>query len=237
MLFHSWEYFLYFLLKEDQHSIHSPFFFKLYQNLKVFLRDNRKGNRVIEEQRNTFLASQERIKRIDFGAGSRWDNGQMQQVGSIAKRATTPVKFSLLYQFLCRSTPAQTVLDLGTSLGINTAYLASVTSGQLYSFEGDPALGLLARNHLNRFNNVKIITGNLDETLGGMLADIERVDFVLLDANHRYQPTMDYFKKIGPKLHNNSIMVIADIHWSKEMRGAWDEIKVLPSVSSSIDFF
>ncbi|WP_339925117.1 class I SAM-dependent methyltransferase [uncultured Cyclobacterium sp.] len=237
MLFHSWEYFLYFLLKEDQHSIHSPFFFKLYQNLKVFLRDNRRGNPEIEQQRNTFLASQEHIKRIDFGAGSRWGNGQTQQVGSIAKKATTPVKFSLLYQFLCMSTPAHTVMDLGTSLGINTSYLASVTNGYLYSFEGDPTLGLFAKSHLNRFEQVKIITGNLDETLGFILQNIEHVDFVLIDANHRYLPTMDYFKKIAPKLHENSIVVIADIHWSKEMSRAWNEIKDMPSVSSSIDFF
>ena len=237
MLFHSWEYFLYFLLKEDQHSIHSPFFFKLYQSLTLFLRKNRKGNLLIEEDRSAFLSSHQRIKRVDFGAGSRWDKGQMEHVAHIAKRATTPVKFSLLYQFLCMSTPGQTVLDLGTSLGINTAYLASVTKGRLYSFEGDPALVLLSRSHLNRFNNIKYITGNLDETLTNALENLGRIDFVLVDANHRYQPTMDYFKKIAPKLHQNSIMVIADIHWSKGMRKAWDEIRSLPSVSSSIDFF
>lgn len=237
MLFHLWEYFLYFLFKEDQHSIHSPHFFKLYQNLKSFLRINRKGNRDIEQHRNKFLTSQERICRTDFGAGSRWSNGEQQQVASIAKRATTPVKFSLLYQYLCKLTPANTVLDLGTSLGINTAYLVSVTNGNLYSFEGDPALELLAHGHLIQYSNVNSIAGNLDKTLKKMLEGIKSVDFVLMDANHRYQPTMHYFRLIAPKLHKGSILVIADIHWSKEMRKAWDEIKGMPSVTSSIDFF
>jgi len=48
---------------------------------------------------------------------------------------------------------------------------------------------------------------------------------------------MHYFGLIAPKLHKGSILVIADIHWSKEMRKAWDEIKGMPSVTSSIDFF
>ena len=237
MLFHFWEYFLYFLNKEDQHSIHSPYFFKLYQDLKAFLANNKKGKKEIELQRKKFLSSKEQILRKDYGAGSRWSKGEKQKVATIAKSATSPIKSSLLFQFLCKLTPANTVLDLGTSLGINTAYLSSVTKGDLYTFEGDPALAHLAGANLNFCPNVNKVVGNIDNTLGKVLEGIEWVDFVLIDANHRYQPTLDYFNAIAPKIHKESIVVIGDIHWSKEMKQAWEEIKDMPSVSSTIDFF
>jgi predicted O-methyltransferase YrrM len=237
MLFQVWEYFRFFFLKEDHHSIHSPFFFSFYESLKGYIRDNRKGEEAIERQRRKFLGMSEKIQVTDFGAGSRWNFGGTRKVASIIKRSNTSIRFSLLYQFLCQQTPAITVLDLGTSLGINTAYLATVTKGELYTFEGDPALVALAKSHLGVFSSVGIVSGNIDSTLIKTLQNIECVDFALMDANHRYQPTMDYFRIISPRLHPNSILVIADIHWSKEMRKAWNELKALPSVTGSMDFF
>jgi len=237
MLFQVWEYFLYFFLKEDQHSIHSPFFFSFYQNLKAYIKENKEGQSAIERQRSKFLGMNNKVQPTDFGAGSRWDFGKKRKISSIAKRSNTPVRFSLLYQFLCLQTPAITVLDLGTSLGINTAYLATVTKGELYSFEGDPALVNLAKSHLKNYSSVHIIPGNVDSTLTKTLQDINCIDFALMDANHRYQPTIDYFRMISPKLHPGSILVIADIHWSKEMRNAWNELKSSSSVTGSMDFF
>lgn len=237
MLFHIWEYILYFLHKEDQHSLHSPYFYNLYKELKVYLKENKTGNQKIERVRKKFLSSNQEILRTDFGAGSRWSNGPKQKVAAIAKHVSTPLKFSLLYQFLCKLSPAHTVLELGTSLGINTAYLAAVCKGKLYSYEGDPSLVALAHEHLSKESHIKLVTGNLDETLSVSFSALKSLDFVLIDANHMYEPTIAYFQQIVPKLHVESILVIADIHWSKQMKKAWEEIKTHPSVTESIDFF
>ena len=48
---------------------------------------------------------------------------------------------------------------------------------------------------------------------------------------------MDYFSQIVPKLNAQSILIIADIHWSKQMNKAWQEIQKHPSVTGSLDFF
>jgi predicted O-methyltransferase YrrM len=237
MLFQVWEYFLHFFLKVDQHSIHSPFYFKFYQNLKNHINQKKKGQKVIEIQRRKFSVMKKEIQTTDFGAGTRWGNGRKRKVSSIVKRSNSPIRLSLLYQFLCMQTPALTVFDLGTSLGINTAYLATATKGKLYTFEGDPALVTLAGSHLDGLSPVRIVRGNIDNTLKQTLQYVESIDFVLMDANHRYQPTIDYFWMISPRLHTDSILVIADIHWSKEMRKAWNELKAMPSVTCSMDFF
>jgi hypothetical protein len=42
---------------------------------------------------------------------------------------------------------------------------------------------------------------------------------------------------ILPYLKPTSIVAIADIHWSREMNRAWEEIKMNPAVSLSMDFY
>ncbi|SHN30410.1 Methyltransferase domain-containing protein [Cyclobacterium lianum] len=237
MLFHFWEYLIYFLRKEDSHSIHSPFFYKLYRNLQSYLKEHRKGDAAIEASRYNFLRSTERIPVTDYGAGSRWMRRRERRVSSIMKIAGTPLKFSLVYSFFCRQTPGMTALDLGGSLGINTAYLCKEVKGILYSFEGDPALLGLAQSHLHRFPSAQLIEGNLDESLYPILERLRSIDFVLMDANHRYKPTMAYFNAILPRLHAKSIVVIADIHWSCEMKRAWQEISSGPHIRAYIDLF
>lgn len=237
MFFHFWEYILYFLKKENSHSIHSPFIFHLYQNLKTYLIQNKKGDSFIESIRYDYLQSNHMVKSTDLGAGSRWFGMEKRQVSKVMRKVGTPLKFSLIYSFLCKQTPAEIVLDLGTSLGVNTAYLSRQVKGKLYSFEGDPELLALAGKHLRQIPQLQLIEGNLDHTLTKVLKDVSALDFVLMDANHKYEPTLAYFNAILPKLHERSIVVIADIHWSGEMKMAWEKIKTRPEIGTTIDFF
>ncbi|WP_439482409.1 O-methyltransferase [Cyclobacterium plantarum] len=205
--------------------------------MKTYLRQNRKGDTSIESIRYGYLHSNLKVKSTDLGAGSRWFGKGKRSVSKIMRRIGTPLKFSLIYSFLCKQTPAAIVLDLGTSLGVNTAYLGRQVRGKLYSFEGDPELLALAGKHLSQFPQLQLIEGDLDLTLPEVLKDLPSVDFVLMDANHQYEPTLTYFDAILPKLHDKSIVVIADIHWSGEMKMAWEKIKTRPEIGSTIDFF
>jgi predicted O-methyltransferase YrrM len=69
------------------------------------------------------------------------------------------------------------------------------------------------------------------------LASISKVDIAFLDGNHRYDPTIKYFNWIKEKSHDHTIIIIDDIHWSKEMNLAWQTIKQDESVSITIDLF
>ena len=62
-------------------------------------------------------------------------------------------------------------------------------------------------------------------------------DLIFIDGNHRKEPTLSYFEKLLPLVHNDSVMILDDIHWSKEMEEAWEEIKKHPSVKVTIDTF
>jgi len=58
-----------------------------------------------------------------------------------------------------------------------------------------------------------------------------------IDGNHRKAPTLDYFNKIMHKTNEYSCIVFDDIHWSREMEEAWEEIKRDDRVKLSIDLF
>ena len=61
--------------------------------------------------------------------------------------------------------------------------------------------------------------------------------FIFLDGNHRKAPTLRYFTECLSCITDQSILVFDDIHWSKEMLEAWEEIKEHKAITLSIDLF
>ncbi|UZD22429.1 class I SAM-dependent methyltransferase [Algoriphagus halophytocola] len=226
----------YWLKQEDLYSLQSPFLFELQQKLAGFLLEQKNENLQIEEYREQLLQSHHSVPVQDFGAGSKKVNTELRQISKVAKYSTSSRKFAQLYQFFCQQTPANTVLELGTCLGITSRYLANATSGRVVSFEGAPELAQIARPH-SGYTNLDIITGDLKSTLPNFLQTLENFDFALIDATHTYEGTLSYFEQLLQKIHKNSIIVIGDIHWSREMEKAWRAIIRKPEVQLSLDFF
>ena len=69
------------------------------------------------------------------------------------------------------------------------------------------------------------------------LQEIGRLDYLFVDGNHRKEPTLRYFEECLKRAHEKSVFVFDDIHWSKEMELAWEEIKKHPQVTLSLDLF
>ncbi|MCA1764156.1 MAG: class I SAM-dependent methyltransferase, partial [Flavobacteriales bacterium] len=120
-----------------------------------------------------------------------------------------------------------------------TAALAAVPGVErVYSIEGDPTLAAMAVKNLE-FAGLKahIIAGSFEEKLDLTLEKMERVDLVYIDGNHRKDPTLEYVGKIIPFVHNDSVIAIGDIRWSEEMEEAWEEIKDMPRVRTTVELF
>lgn len=172
----------------------------------------------------------------DYGAGSKSVNTSSRKVADITKFSTSNRKFAQLYQYFCTLTPATTVLELGTCMGITSRYLSKVTSGQLHTFEGSSEIARVATPNQG-FENITIKVGELKDTLRYTLSNLAQVDFALIDATHTYEGTTHYFENILSKTHSKSIIAVGDIHWSKEMEKAWEEIKSRPEVRLTLDFY
>jgi len=203
--------------------------------------DAKPGNYIkIEQVRNLLRGNPELIELEQFGAGSFKQNPKEIKVKDIAEQSLSkPWQCKILYR-LGRETGAKTIVELGTSLGISTSYLASLNHGStVYTFEGSTVLTQYARvvfNSLN-LNNIEISEGNFDTTLPETLKKLTQVDFSFIDGNHTFEATKKYFEWLLKKSSDQSVIIMDDIYWSKEMHKAWIEIIKHPKVKASIDMY
>ena len=234
------KYYLQFLFaSKNEHSLHSPFVFELYTKI-IQTKTQFPVFEQIENLRKKLFKNCSIINITDFGAGSRIYKTNQREIRQIAKSAEKNPKFGKLLFRLIQHFKPSTIFDLGTSLGITTIYESKAyESSQIFTFEGCPATATFAQQNFNELNckNIEIIIGNIDKTLPIELSKIGQLDFAFFDANHRFEPTIKYFKLCLEKATENSVFVFDDIHWSGEMHEAWQVIKNHPRVMISIDLF
>ncbi|RXK62412.1 class I SAM-dependent methyltransferase [Lacibacter luteus] len=222
------------------HGVHSPFVFDLITKV---LNDttNHPAYTEVEEQRRLLLQNETVLTVEDFGAGSTKGLTKQRVVKQIAATSLKPKKYAqLLFRLVNYFQPKQ-ILELGTSLGITTAYLAKAnTNAVVTTMEGSAAIAAVAQEQFDalQLKNVNADTGNFDETLPELISKPESAfDFVFIDGNHRKEPTLRYFEQLLAKAINDTVFVFDDIHWSAEMEEAWEELKQHPQVTLTIDLF
>ena len=194
----------------------------------------------IEAVREELLQSEDFVKIEDLGAKSLASSQSQRRVRSIARHGLSSPRFSRLLYRLLTHLEANYVVELGTSLGVNTLYLSAARPlAQVYTLEGISALADRAEDIFRQQgqSNIRLIRGNIDQTLPALLPRLPQVDLAYLDANHRYEPTVRYFEQIVEKVHQRSVIVVDDIYWSKEMQRAWQTIRQHTSVTLSVDLF
>jgi predicted O-methyltransferase YrrM len=232
-------YLSYWLNAVDEHSLQPPFIFKLYTSV---IKSERQyyAFEDIERSRRLLLQDERLIELEEMGAGSKVNKAKKRAVKDLAKHSLTPQKFSrLLYRFIATFQPKH-IIELGTSLGINTLYLSYYDSRiRVATFEGCHETAEIARRLFleHQRKNIELIEGNIDQTLPEYIKNCEPIDLAYFDANHRKEATLRYFESCLQKAHDESIFIFDDIHWSKEMEEAWKAIKKHPKVTLSLDLF
>ncbi len=221
------------------HGMHSPFVFDFITKVLNDRSPYEAYDRV-EALRSRLLKDQQVLQVEDMGAGSVTDKSGQRRVASIAGNAAKPRKWGqLLYRMVNYYQP-QGIIELGSSLGITSSYLATGNpAGKLITLEGAKEVAAVAQRNFQTLglNNVELRTGHFDDTLNPALKDLPTLDFGFIDGNHREEPTLRYFNELAGNAHNNTILVFDDIHWSREMENAWHIIRQDDRVTSTIDLF
>lgn len=221
------------------HGMHSPFVFRFI----LHVLNNRSGYEAppeMEALRRKLLRDRRVLHIEDLGAGSRTAAGKQRSVQDLARTALKPKKYAQLLHRLVRYYQPQSILELGTSLGVTTAYLSTAhPAAEVITIEGSGAVAEVAKENFAQLGlqNIRLLTGNFDDVLPAVLRNLSSVDLAYVDGNHRYGPTVSYFLQLLPLLHNDSVLVFDDIHWSAEMEKAWEEIKRHPAVRCTVDVF
>jgi predicted O-methyltransferase YrrM len=246
MLFQIKSYLQFLWHSKNEHAVHSPFVFNLLT--KCFYDKKFKLEYVVlENYRNELLQNKNTIEVTDFGAGSKIFKSNTRQIAQIAKTAGISAKRArLLYRIVNYFQP-DTILEIGTSLGLGTSALKlGNPKASIITLEGCPETAKQAQLQLqklpsrvqsNNVNTIKCVVTEFNNYLQNYNLQSIIYNFIYFDGNHSKKATLEYFKLLLPTITNETVWIFDDIHWSKEMEEAWEEIKNHPKVTVSIDTF
>ncbi len=222
------------------HGVHSPYVYKLYTEV---IEPDKKEEifEKIEGYRKELKSCGLTVIRKSIAEGiNNGYRGEQVSLKRIARTVSVPSHLGRLLYRLCKHYQPENVIELGTSVGISTMYLAaSNPSTNVFTIEGDEAIQGIARARFKKdcLNNIQTLSGNFDDQLPLIINELKSVDFAFIDGNHNARALIGYVDLLMTKTTEKSIIVVDDIRWSKGMEKAWDFIKDDPRVSLSIDLF
>jgi predicted O-methyltransferase YrrM len=191
-----------------------------------------------EELRNELTNDNSVIEYMELGAGKR--KSGIRSIKSVARSSLSPQrKCHILHNIAVQAKPG-TILELGTSLGLSTAYLAASNKlSVVHTIDGNKSVAQIAESNFIKLglNNIIQYEGKFDEIIDKILDIAPTITLAYIDGNHKKKTTINYFLKILKKCHTESIIIFDDIHWSKDMFEAWINIKSNPEVMCSIDLY
>ncbi len=230
------EYIKYLFNAQGRHGIHSPFVYDFVDNcLKI---------KIEEEVRLKHLSLTKTLKNDstpvhvhDAGAGSRKMNAK-RSVKSILKNASCKgVYADLLYQLSAHYQPKNS-LELGTSLGMGTSLLAAGNpKGKVLTIDACGNTLECAKTNFFKLGieNVEIINDTFLAYLS--YADKQTFDLVYVDGHHQGEALKNYMHLLEEWTHSDTIFILDDIRWSKDMFAAWNELKASNKYNLSLDLF
>ncbi len=236
---HLRNYLLYLIKAKTKYTIHPPFVYDFVT--KVLKSKSYKGvTESIEGLRHQLLRDARKIEYIDLGAGKTRGKTIQLAVSKIAKNSAKSRKYARLLFNIVNHYKPKSIIELGSSLGISTMYLANANpDASVFTIEGCPAIAEIAMENAKnaRIENIKQFTGNFDNILEKVLAECSNPELIFFDGNHSKEATLRYFEQCLPYIKNATIFIFDDIHWSHGMTEAWNNIIAHSSVTTSIDMY
>jgi predicted O-methyltransferase YrrM len=226
-----------FSVHKRGHGIHSPFVFDLIK--KAFRNKTAPGVVLdIENRRKKLLRDKRVITINDLGSGSVRMKGNLRRISDIAQYSSVPEKYGRLLMNMAALFGDTGILELGTSLGISTMYLAAgQKEGKVFTIEGCPATLSVAKENFAHcgFGGIRSYSGSFDEMIPEFCSEGTTPGVVFIDGDHRKESTVRYFRKVKEFTGENSVIIIDDIHSSSGMGEAWEEIRRDKDISITID--
>lgn len=228
---------------KNQHGVHSPFVFDLVTKC-FYVRKNYPEYSILKNYRNSLLDNKNFIEVTDFGAGSRVFKSNKRQVSQIANTAGISRKRAELLFRITNYFKPETILEIGTSLGLATSALSlGNPEAMISTLEGCGNTMSIPENLFQDLNfkfqvdNIDFINTEFSNFLKSENLKTQVFDLIYFDGNHSKRATLDYFELLLPTITNKTVWIFDDIHWSNDMEQAWEIIKNHPTVKVTIDTF
>ena len=183
------------------------------------------------------MSKQNKKKTIhiqDHGAQSKKLNKQ-RSVLQIFKTSSSFGSYGNLMFRICNHFRPNNILELGTSLGMGSLYMhLGNPQSKLTTIEGCPETYSIAKENLKPYP-IELINDTFKNTIQTFLN--EKFDLIFIDGHHDGKALLEYLDALDPFTHEDTIIVIDDIRWSKSMLDSWNQLKASETYHMSMDFF
>ncbi|MBV7268530.1 class I SAM-dependent methyltransferase [Winogradskyella sp. WHY3] len=221
----------------NQHGVHSPFIYNFVTKC-LYDKFNYPEYKKLNTYRNTLKQSNTILEITDLGEGSKVLGSKKRRVAKMIRNSSSTKKETKLLFKATKYFDPKTILELGTSLGMGAYALALANKdSSITTIEGCPNTSNFTKSKFRvlEVKNVSFVRG--DFTLMIPSLKKEKFDFIFFDGHHNKAATIQYFKSLLPKIHNETVFVFDDIYWSKGMTEAWEYIKSHEAVTVTVDCF
>ncbi len=205
--------------------------------------------RRIEAQRQAMLTSVQPIRFEDFGSGDDRESISGPEptfreitLGEMTARATSSPRQGYLLFRLTRALQPTSVLELGTCVGVSSAYIGAALelngAGRLITLEGGKALAERSHHTLSELglsHRVEVVQGAFADTLAGVLERVAPLQLAFIDGHHQEEPTLAYTEQVMPTLSEEAVLAYDDINWSEGMLRAWDSLDNDPRFAMTLN--
>jgi predicted O-methyltransferase YrrM len=196
----------------------------------------------IAKLRQKLLLKSQVIEITDFGSGANHKqySHRFERVASIVRNSSISDRYGRLLFRLVEYFKPQIIVEIGTSVGLSTLYMAlSNPDAKVYTVEGCATKSEQAAINFNamQISNIEQHIGRFDLVLPDLVKQTGKLDFAFIDGNHTYEATIENFKTLLAIANNDTVFVFDDIHWSAGMQKAWNEICDHNGVTGSIDLY
>ncbi|MEQ8904050.1 class I SAM-dependent methyltransferase [Ekhidna sp.] len=160
-------------------------------------------------------------------------------ISSIAKTSLSTPKFSAFLHRLIEYLNVETVLETGTSLGINALYLAGPERvNKVVTIEASPIIASFATEQFSKLlqQKIEIKQGTIQEVFEQILVKLQP-ELCFMDADHRSDAVDFCIESIMSHCASIKCIVVHDIYWSKDMHQSWNRIVKDERFSLTVDIF
>lgn len=214
--------------------MHSPFVFRWIREVRRgpvthHLHRLRIVHRALKRSRDT-------VHYAPVGARAS-DRMRTVTIRQLARHvASGPRVHRVLHHLAARSTGD--VLELGTSLGLGTAAMASAApSHTVHTVEAIDALEPVERRVWTDLNltNIRRHAGRFEEVIGALRPAGGAWGLIYIDGDHTEEATLRLVDRLWETSDEQTVLVLDDIHWSPGMERAWRTIRADERFTLSLD--
>ncbi len=223
-------YLKYYFKAKTKYQVHSPFVFDFIENILEDERDYYFFN-TIENYRKNLLSSSTKLK----GTGSKAIFIKKRVVRTAVSKRVGQLLFKIANHY-----KPKRIVELGTSLGISTLYLATPNSkSTTITIEKHPQIGALTQKFFTNLGvkNIEILTGVYEINYQKTLEQVGQPNLVYFNASLSAIELITCFEKGVGDIKPDSIFIISKPYFTKERAANWEKIKTYPVVKLTIDLY